>query len=249
MKRKVLWVNLILIALAAVLAWRLRETFIGDRYGERVVLEAPARVRAILAPPPPPPFAIPSAAQYIDIAQKTLFSRDRNPNVVVEPPPPPPKKEMPPLPRFYGVMSMFGDSAILLSAGREGQKLYRNGDPVGPFKLIDFDNQKVTFDWDGEKVERSFTDLAPTDKDAGQAQAPAQQPAPAAAAPRSVSSLSSPAAAAPDEKESSMGVDIGGGFRACNMNDSQPAGAVVGNFKKVVTQTMAGPSCHWEPIK
>ena len=44
-----------------------------------------------------------------------LFSRDRNPTVVLDPPPPPPPPpQMPPLPVAYGVMDLgSGPTAIL----------------------------------------------------------------------------------------------------------------------------------------
>ncbi len=56
------------------------------------------RLRPAPAPPvsPLPAFEPARAAGYNDIAQKMLFSKDRNPEVVVEAPPPPRPKPMPP---------------------------------------------------------------------------------------------------------------------------------------------------------
>ena len=148
MNRKVLLLNLALLALAATLGWQLRVRWLDARTHERTFLS-----RTPAGPPvlPPPPAQLPkpvSPADYIDVAQKTLFSKDRNPNVIVDPPPP--------------------------------------------------------------------------------------APAPPKPAP---------------PKEPGLGVDMGGGFRACVPGDPSPAGTVLNGYRKVVAQSLMGPSCHWEQVK
>ena len=153
----------------------------GSAAHEQAVLSRPAHLRT-LPPPPSPPAAAPvSPADYLEVAQKTLFSKDRNPNVVVDPPPPPkPEPPMPALPVYWGQMS-FGDPVVILTAAKAPeQKSYHAGDNVGDFKLVAFDNDSITFDWNGKQVERKLLELAPKDAAAGTGSAGRVPPAPPA---------------------------------------------------------------------
>ena len=87
MKRKLLFANLALLALSVAGGVHLRREWIAARAREQAVLR-----KRIQATPPPPMTPLPAnepvkAVDYNDIAQKMLFSKDRNPVVVVEPPP------------------------------------------------------------------------------------------------------------------------------------------------------------------
>ena len=121
-----------------------------------------------------------SPADYLEVAQKTLFSKDRNPNVVLDPPPPPkPDPPMPALPVYWGQMS-FGDPVVILTAAKAPeQKSYHRGDNIGDFKLVAFDSDSITFDWNGKQVERKLLELAPKD-----AQPPASASGPRHPCPR-----------------------------------------------------------------
>ena len=114
---------------------------------------------------PPPPVVQPkpaTPAEYLDVAQKMLFSKDRNPNVVIEAPPAKPDPPLPPLPSYYGQMA-FGTPVVFLSTLKEGQKSYHAGDKVGPFELVSFDHEKIDFKWNDKTVERKLADLVPKD--------------------------------------------------------------------------------------
>ncbi|MGH9721534.1 MAG: hypothetical protein ACRD8O_15095, partial [Bryobacteraceae bacterium] len=89
MKRKLILLNLALIAAIAAVGWRLRQDRLVRDAHQRAVIEL--RVPTPPPPPTPPPAPSPAvtASSYVDIAQKMLWTRDRNPQVVVEPPPPP----------------------------------------------------------------------------------------------------------------------------------------------------------------
>jgi hypothetical protein len=255
MNRKLVLLNLALLALVATLVWVLRVRWLEAQQRESEVLRrsVPARPTIPLQPVAPVAYARPT--EYIQVAQQTLFSKDRNPNVEIPPPPtPPPPPPMPPLPAVHGTMNLFGDHVVILSSGQVPQKSFRTGDKVGQFKIVSFDNEKITLEWDGGKVERTLRELA--SKDAPSQAAPTQRPSglmqppqvtpifPVAAPAASSTEISSKTA----DGSPQLGVDMGG-QHACVMGDKSPAGTVLGNFRKVIANTMMGPSCHWEPIK
>jgi hypothetical protein len=259
LSRRIVLLNLALLALLAVLGWQLRVHWLSARAGERLILEQTLQPRGVFAPPLPPaakPFA---AVDYLEIAQKTLFSKDRNPTVVIDvpaPKPAPPEPPMPPLPNFHGMMAMFGDSVIILSVGRDStQKSYRAGDDVGPFKLVSFDRENVKLEWKGKTIDTSPERLLAKDEpppNPSAAQRQTQQPA--AVAPQVTSLSPAPGAVSLDSSSNSnkapaLGVDMGGGYRACATGDTSPAGTVVNGFRKVVATTLMGNSCHWELVK
>ena len=251
MNRKIVALNLALLALIGSLGWLLRtKSKEAVTHAAATVAKAP-NPPVVVAPPPvpaPPPVA---PADYLEVAQKDLFTKDRNPIPVVDPPkPPPPKPPLPALPVYYGQMSL-SDPVVLLSTGASpAQKSYAVGDKIGDFKLVAFDQENITLDWNGETVERKLADLAPK-----QAAAPQQAAAPAAApqipAGAAVTSLSSGknTASETSTKPASLGTDMGGGFRACVAGDNSPAGTVLDGYKKVVTRTLMGQSCYWEQSK
>jgi hypothetical protein len=193
----------------------------------------------------------------MEVAQKTLFAKDRNPNVVVQaPPPPPPPPPMPPLPTYSGQMAL-GEPVIFLSLGGTDQKGYHAGDEVGPFILVGFDRDSVKFEWDGRPVERTISDLKPKESVAQSAQnsvptagVPSNAPAGGGSAIKSLAvAPAANAASNSDNKEPSLGADMGGGYRGCASGDTSPAGTVLSGYKKVVAQGLMGSSCHWEQIK
>ena len=253
MNRRILLLNLALIALAGVLGWQIRVRWKDAKAHERDVLSQIPRVKQILAPPPPPVLKIPTAGDYVDVAQRTLFARDRNPNVIVDaPPPPPPPPPMPALPQYYGQMSL-GPPVVILSIGTAEQKSYHAGDEIGPFKILSFDRETITFEWRGDPVERKLTELKP--KEAAVA---ANAPAPAAPAPvqaiqtlSTVTPLAGPSSNTLSNTPSNptLGADMGAGFRGCAPGDNSPAGTILSGYRKVIARTLTGNSCHWEQVK
>jgi hypothetical protein len=245
--------NLALLALIGLLLWQLRSRRLAAEAHERAVLLKDGHGQTLLAPPAPAPVPPVAPAEYIDSVQKMLFAKDRNPNVIVDPPPPapPPKHEepkpMPALPHYYGQIHFGGDPVVILSsATANDQKSYAVGDKIGEFKVVAFDKDNITFDWDGQQVERSLADLKPKDPQAGQPQqsvAPPPQPA-----QNSVVAIGGGPSGNPTPP--TVGNDMGGGLHACtNPDDGSPSGTVVGNYRKVINQGLMGKSCFWEPIK
>jgi hypothetical protein len=237
-KRKLLLTNMILLALAVAGAVRLRREWIETRAREQAVL----RKRIPPAAPPPmaalPAVAPVKAADYSDIAQKMLFSRDRNPVVVVEPPPKEKPIPMPALPLFHGVLNLGDGPMAIMSEGPKGpHRDYQPGDKVGAFKLVAVNNEELVLEWEGQTITKRVDEIL----DRGPVAPPAAGPAaaaPAAPPPPPVAK----AAAAP-------GSDLSPGIKACQPGDTSPAGTVADGMRKVIKGTPFGSRCYWETDK
>jgi hypothetical protein len=243
MNRKILALNLGLLALLGTLGWMLRAHWREARAQELATLSKSPRGKAQLAPPSPLPPEPAVPANYLDVAQKTLFSKDRNPNVIIEvaPPPPPPKEEPPPpRPAYYGQMG-FSNPVAFLSTDKGGQKGFHAGDDVGPFKLVAFNRESMTFEWNGKTLEYTLAELKPKEPVPGQPAA-----AVASAGPKVVSL--GPVIQNTQEKGPVLGA-INGEIRSCVPGDNSPAGAVKDGFRKSVVNSAFGPMCQWEPVK
>jgi hypothetical protein len=232
--------NLLLLALTGLGAWRLRTNWEVARQREQRLL------RLRLPPLPPAEVPIPAApglvspADFFEVAARLLFSKDRNPNVVIDTPPP---KQRPPLPSFFGAMD-FGAGLSLVMAEGPGspQRSYKIGEKIGEYKIVEASPAGFVFEWDGEKVTASIEQLMPQ----GRREAPAETAgaalaAPAAAGPVSVKQVTS--------STPMPGADMGGGFKACAAGDNSPSGTVADGFRKVASSTPFGSICRWEPAK
>lgn len=249
MKPKLIALNLLLLAAIAAVAWQIRVR------SEEWNRTRQANLNVPIKPAPAPPLApapkpdTPPPAKYLDVAEKDLFSKDRNPTVVVEPPKIEPPKPMPPLPVVYGVMGLpSGAKAIMAEKPGAGTKAVRTGDTIGEFKVLQLDTQNVTFLWDGKQITKKIEDLvdrsASLSASAGQGGAPAGPAAPAPSGP------AAPAPAQPQRTNnnptsSDLGITLTETQRACKPNDGIPAGAVVDGYKKVVTASPFGAICRW----
>jgi hypothetical protein len=236
LKRRLLLLDLALLALVAAAGLRLRQQWIQARYREQMVLG-----RTLKPLPPPPMTALPPpepvrAAAYAEVAEKMLFSRDRNPTVVIEKPP---EKPLPPLPALYGVLDLGDGLTAILSEkpGAPGRGV-RAGEKVGPFLLVALDAQQAVFDFEGRKVTKKLEELIPRSSP-GEAPAAAQR---AAAAPPPQPVVQQVAVSGP-------GASLGGEIRACQPGDTDPPGTVRDGYRKIVTQTPFGAMCRWEPAK
>jgi len=250
MNRKVLLLNLALLALAGLLVWQLRARRQTAEAHERAVLLKNAQGRTLLAPPAPAPVPPVAPAEYIESVQRMLFSKDRNPNVIVDPPPPPkpapPPPVMPALPRYYGQIHFGGDPVVILSSATvNDQRSYAVGEKIGEFTVVAFDKDSITFDWDGKEVVRQLSDLKPKDAQPQQqaAAAPPPQPAPAG----SVTAIGAGPTA--ESVPPALGIDVGGGFYGCKTGDTSPSGTIVDGYRKVQNMGLMGMSCRWEKVQ
>lgn len=240
MRRKLLLLNAVLLVLLAYGGWQLRQAWMAAKAREA------AELNRKLRPGAPPPFTPLAAAPpvspggYADIAQHMLFDRERNPNVVVvvETPPPPPPKPMPPLPVYHGQMNIgSGPTAILSQTANGAHEVVHPGEQIGQFKLVDVNSDEIVFEWDGNTIRKRVDTLVDRS---------------IAAAPVATASVRTeqPAPAAPVVKmPTGPGADIGrDNMKACDPNDSLPAGTVKDGFRKVVSATPFGDSCRWDPV-
>ena len=186
------------------------------------------------------------ATKYADVATKDLFSKDRNPTVIVEAPKVEAPKPMPPLPVVYGVLGLpSGVKAIMAERSGSGSKSVHAGDTIGDFKILALDTRKVTFEWDGKQIEKNLDDLIDRTggATAGSGPAPSGPAAPAAPKP---SSNTAPAS-------NVMGAEIStpdGPARACKPGDSSAVGATVDGYKKTAADSPFGPmNCRWVQSK
>jgi hypothetical protein len=187
------------------------------------------------------------AANYLDIAARLLFSKDRNPTVIIAPPP---EKQMPAFPFAYGVL-MVADPPIIMMAEKKGaaQKGYRPGDKVGDFKIVSFDSRKIEFEWDGQKIVKNVQELVDRDAQTAAVMAKQNTPEPAAAAAAPAAAKAQVLSESGSAAAQGPGVDTGGGVRACSAGDTAPPGTVQGGYRKVVSETPFGKVCRWEKVQ
>jgi len=239
LKRKLILLNLALAGLIGAAAWQLRVQWLAARQHEKQVLDVkvkPAAPPLYVAPPAAQPVV---PAQYLDVAAKDLFSKDRNPNVIVEPPPPPPPpKPMPALPVVKGILNIDGVTAIMSESGKAMQKEVKPGEQIGEFKLLAINNEEIVLEWDGKQVRRRVQELFDRS-------IPEQAPAPASNAPAPAASAPKPAV----QVKAGPGQDIGAGRKACVPGDTTPVGTVVDGLKKISWSTPFGEGCAWEAPK
>jgi hypothetical protein len=227
MNRRLLLLDLALVVFAAGLVWLLRERYVQARAHEVAVLRNKVAPRPVLAPQTPPPARPSPPADYADVAQRTLFSKDRNPNVIVEPPKPAPERPMPALPIYYGQMD-FGEPVAILSLPNQAasQKGYHLGDKVGEFKLVAFDREKIEFEWNGKKVERKPEELV------------AKEPA-STAPPAAASAAAHPGAPAATGGPQSANISVRMAEAEAAANGVTPAGSAVANLSSSAASSNA----------
>ena len=238
MKRKLWLLNFLLIAAVAAGGWQFSKEKEGMKARERSVLD-----RRVPIPPPPamPPASAPpavAASSYLEIAQKMLWSKDRNSQVIVDPPKPPdPPKPLPPLPGVYGVMQLDGPIVMMSDKPGARQRGIRPGEKIGEFKLVAVNGEELVLAWENRTVKKNLHELI----DRGDSTTVVAAAVPAGGAPVP------PAPVVAGKPE--PGVKLTEGVSNCNSNDPSPPGTVVNGMRKVVRQTPFGTSCIWEAVK
>lgn len=245
MRKNLLLLNILLLALIGVVSWRL---WSGYHEALRSQAEFLRGKPPVPAPPvvtiPPAPAQV-SAVNYYDIASKLPFSKDRNPTVVVEVEAP---KPMPALPKYYGMMNFGGGPRVILALGGQPQKSYTAGDKIGDFKLTTIAATGLVFDWEGQEISATYEKLRDTSNTPPVAPPTTTVATPAPAPPSGgVTSLSAVTSVG-NTQASRPGVDVGGSVKGCVAGDTAPAGTVSDGYRKVMTETPFGKSCRWEKV-
>lgn len=243
MRGRLLLLNLALLAACLGAGWRLRVQ--RDEHERRraeflAAKVSPPPAPSILLPSPPPQI---SAANYLDVASRLLFSPDRNPTVIVEVVQP---KPVPPLPRFYGAMNFGQGPRVILSLPGQPQKSCVVGDKIGDFELAAIEPLALVFRWEDREIRKSYDEL----RDRGDS--PAPQPSQAGSAPAQPAPLQTVATVATIEappEPKGPGAEAGENLRYCQPGDSTPAGAIVNGYRKVVKQSPFGQTCLWEKVQ
>ena len=244
MNRKIVLLNVLLLALLIWLGMQLRQSWLESKAREQAALARTATPSPQVAPPSVPAVNPAAAVEYIDVAQRMLFSKDRDPNVIIDvvpPPPPPPEKPVPPLPKYYGQMD-FGEPVIVLSTDKTPQKSYRAGDKIGEFKIAAFDRDSVTLEWNDKTLKNDLKDLTPKE-----AERPVQAVAAKASAAAPSASITK-MGGAPPKSDPALGAP-NGIYRTCLPSDTSPDGTVKDGFRKVIVSGLMGATCQWEPIR
>ena len=248
MTRKLIALNLGLLAALVLLGVQIRREWQSAKAREQAFLHKtvkPAAAQPLI------PYAKPSplmAGSYAAVADRNLFSPDRNSNVIVDPPPPIQEKPVPPFPVARGVMLWEGVPATVVLSDKSGgaQRGYHPGEKIGEWTIVSVDNQYVVFEWDGKQFKKRLDELldktALLTPDTGAAAAASSAPTDLNASAPTVKSLST-------SRPEGPGADIGGGIRGCVAGDNTPAGAVVDGMRKIVSATPFGSVCRWESVK
>ncbi len=246
--KKRLWLLNIVLAVVLVLVGRmLLEHWQEAHLREDKILQA--KIRPVPPPPLSPRPLVPKlqATTYADVAEKVLFSKDRNPDIIPDPPKPaPPPPPVPAFPIAHGVM-IWGDvpPTIILSMGKGEQQAYRAGDTVGDFGIASITDQQIVLTWNGQTFVKNISDLEVAEKaSAGATQQQAMNIPPADAGPAAVQKLA-PQMGPGDNATSD------GKTKVCDPNDPSPIGAVVDGYRKVAALNPMAPNahfCRWQSV-
>ncbi len=246
MKKKLIWLNLVLVGLIVAAGYRVSAEWSAQKKQDQEIRTA--RVK----PPAIHPLAIPAApagvtaATYSDIATKTLFSQERNPNVVVVVPAPPPPKPMPPLPLLHGVMGLPSGMLALMSLKSDARSVgVHVGDKIGEFVLAALSPDEISFQWEDKTVTKSVSEMIYH----AQETAAVAPTAPPPAAAGTVNASAPPPVVAANVGKAGADTGAASGVKNCAPGDNSPAGTQADGFRKVLRPTPFGTSCFWEPIK
>jgi hypothetical protein len=238
LRHRLLLLNLVLAALTGFAGWRLRQDWLRDHQHSDKIIQT--RVKPVAAPAitpvtPPAPFAAPT---YADVAQKDLFSKDRNPNVIVEPVAVKPAPKWPRMPILYGVMGLPGGLIAMLAEKPDSRSRGVSvGEKIGDLKVVALTADKISFEFEGQVQEKNVQDLVDRGGHAPEAAVEANTSQNAA---NQAQRGGQPAAAKP-------GADVGMGTqaKACDPRDTSPAGTEVDGYKKIVKLNPFGAECTW----
>jgi hypothetical protein len=242
--RKLILLDVALALVFCFLVWHMRRELVEAHARSRAFLAT--TVQQVAAPPvsPLPRFAPLAAVAYAEVALLNLFSKDRNPQVIVDVEPPK-IKPTPAFPVARGVLLWDGAPPVVVLSLRPGgaQKGYHPGEQIGDWTIVSVDSQYVVFRWDGKEFKKRIDELM-------ERPAPGAEVAQTPSASGSNASSGAKAQSLSDSNKSEHWVDVGADdMRGCKPGDDSAPGAVVEGFRKVVSSTPFGSACRWEQVK
>jgi hypothetical protein len=254
---KFILLNVLLVAAIAIVVWKGREHYVAAKAERRETLDA--KIKPVTTPPlqAAPQPDVPTAAKYADVATRDLFSKDRNPTVVIEAAPVEKPKEMPPLPVVYGVMGLpSGVRALMADKAGSPSQPVRVGDTIGEFKIARLDSENVTFTWDGKNIDRKLEDLMNRGIVSSGPAVAQGAPVPQGQVANPMAGQTAQAAPPPPpaqaQRNGPIGAEIGGGGqseRACTPGDASPPGTVINGYRKINNVSPFGTVCRWIPVQ
>lgn len=245
--------NLVLAAVTVYCGWTLRQRWLESERRLASILAARSAAAGIktATPPADPPLR---PADFFEVAEKFLFTKDRNPAVVAEVEVP---KPMPPLPSAFGVMDLGQGPVVFLSLKGETQRAYQPGETVGDFKLLEITATDLTLEWNNQRLKKRLEELRPATREVvTNAPEPVRNMG-SGVTNVSASSSASAAGSAPAAAASNLSQPTGkavlgapsGSLRMCVPGDQSGEGTVVDGYRKVFSPTPFGKTCLWEPVK
>lgn len=151
MRRSLLMVNVVLLATAGLLGWRLRVEWKSHRSRvDWVYRTSPAEQVAAEASGA----TAPAAESWVEIVARNVFFPDRSSLTATGNAPPPE-------PILFGTLNVGSGPVALMSetAGR-GFRQVRVGDSIGGYKLLVVEGQKVTLEWAGGRIKLDAAESA-----------------------------------------------------------------------------------------
>jgi len=206
---------------------------------------------APVAPLPQQPAVLPST--YARSAQNDLFDPSRNPDLPLpEPPKPAPPPVPPPLPAYHGMMDLGdpqGPIALITQPGAPGHEEVHAGEPIGQFKLLTFDRQEMTLEWQGQVIHKRLNEggSEPARPQAAAVSDGAPAPPPLGIIP-GVAPPQQAEAPRQQVQELGPGLQVVDGIRACQPGDTSAPGTVNGGFRKELNPSPMGTQCLWRAV-
>ena len=242
MKKKLLLLNIVLLAVLVLLGRALRQKYQQAKIRETAMLSRSVPAAQVPGVAPLRKGTPVDATAYQDTVAKNLFSRDRNPTPIPDPPaPPPPPPPQPPFPIVRGVMLWNGAPPTVVMSPHKGsneQRGYHPGEKIGEWKILSVDNKYIGLEWDGKQFQKRIDELMDRTPITVAEAAPPQE---TVAAP-------APASKSLSESKNGQGPDMGANIRGCTADDKSAPGTVQDGRKKIVNDTPFGPVCRWEPV-
>jgi hypothetical protein len=146
-------------------------------------------------------------------------------------------------------MMNFGDPqgpiALITESDTPGHEEVHAGEMIGAFKLVAFDRQEMTLEWEGRTIHKRLNEEG---VEHAKAKAPGIEPITYNGVIPGAVNKNAVEPPKPQGAELGPGVEMTDTVRACQANDSSAAGTVNGGYRKEVNVSPMGSQCIWRAI-